>query len=115
MQQITKYLLACILVLPIAACSGGGGGPTAPETTGVIRISNTSSLSITEVNVSRCDIAVWGSNRIASSITPGRFAEIELTPNCYDVRLFANNFQHLEFFDILLQAGATQTITVFDQ
>jgi len=116
MQFFRTLCLFCLAVALAVGCGGDGGGPTAPETSGSIRINNTStSLSITEVNVSRCEIADWGSNRIASPVTPGRFVEIELTPNCYDVRIFLNNLQHFEFFDILLVPGETETIVVFDQ
>lgn len=116
-MHFTGKLLLMFMVATIAtACGGDSGGPTAPETNGSIRVNNTtSSFNITEINVSRCEIDVWGSNRIASAVTPGHSVNIELTPNCYDVRVFMNNLQHFEFFDILLQAGATQTIVIFDQ
>jgi hypothetical protein len=116
MSSVNRLLAILLVTALAAACGGDGGGPSAPEASGTLRVSNTSSsLSITEINVSRCEIQVWGSNRIGSPITPGSFVNIELDPNCYDVRVFLNNFQHFEFFDILLQAGGTQSIVVFDQ
>jgi hypothetical protein len=111
-----SFRALCLLVALIAGCGGDGGGPTAPETSATLRVNNTSaSLSITEINVSRCEIADWGSNRIGSPVTPGHFVELELAPNCYDARIFLNNFQHFEFFDILLLSGGTETIVIFDQ
>ena len=116
MRFSRNYILLSVAVILALGCGGDGGGPTAPETSGSIRVNNTlSSLSITEINVSRCEIAEWGSNRIASPIGPGNFVEIDLTPNCYDVRIFLNNLQHFEFFDILLLSGGTETIVIFDQ
>lgn len=99
----------------VFACGGDSSEPTGPSGNGAIRVSNTSTArSVVEVNISRCDIAVWGDNRIGSPITPGRSVEIQLAPNCHDARVFLDNTQSFEFFDLLIQAGRVETITVFD-
>lgn len=114
-MNLAKKLLPLLVVAAItSACGGDSGGPTGVDSHGVIRVSNTSSFTITEINVSRCELLEWGSNRVGSPVTPGNFVEIELTPNCYDLRVILNNGQHFEFFDLLIQAGGTQPITVFD-
>ena len=67
MKRLLSYCLLAAL-----AC-GGTGGPIDPlDDNGIIRILNRSSIAIVEVNISRCELAEWGANRLAGSIGPGQ-------------------------------------------
>jgi hypothetical protein len=107
-----KRLISFCLVL-VFAC-GGDGGPTGPDDdTGIIRILNSSSISLVEVNISRCEVEVWGGNRITSPIDVGRSRDFELTPDCYDVRVVGSTTEEVQFFDLVLTRGVTLPITIF--
>ena len=107
-----KRLIAGTLFL-LVACSGSEG-PTGPNSeTGTIRILNSSSISLVEVNISRCDVPVWGANRIATPIGIGQSRDFALAPNCYDVRVVGSTAGEVQFFDLTLVGGTVLPITIF--
>ncbi len=102
------------LALVLVAC--GGTGPTGvDDTTGVIRIRNESSIAIVEVNISRCEVAVWGANRIDDPIDPDESRDFPLTPNCYDLRVLGSSSEEVTFFDLTVTNGVILPITIVDQ
>lgn len=108
-----KRLISCCLLL-VLACSGDGG-PTGPDDeTGIIRILNSSSVSLVEVNISRCEVEVWGGNRITSPLNTGQSRDFELPPNCYDVRVVGSTTEEVLFFDLVLTRGRVLPITIFN-
>jgi hypothetical protein len=67
-----------------------------------------------EVNISRCEVEVWGGNRITSPINSGQSRDFELSPNCYDVRVVGSTTEEVQFFDLLLAGGSVLPLTVFN-
>ena len=62
-----KWLLSCCLLAALAC--GGSGGPTGPDDeNGIIRVQNSSTIAVVEVNMSRCEVAEWGANRLTNPI-----------------------------------------------
>jgi hypothetical protein len=111
----TQLWLSGAVLFALLACGGNGDSPTGPEvSTGTIEVVNTSSQQIVEVNISRCEIDLWGSNRIGSPINPGTSRSFDLAPNCYDVRTISVTGQELTFFDLVIQAGRGEQIVIFD-
>jgi len=84
------------------------------DETGIIRILNSSSISLVVVNISRCEVEVWGGNRINSPINTGQSRDFELTPNCYDVRVVGATTEEVLFFDLVLTRGSVLPITIFN-
>jgi hypothetical protein len=113
-RGIQPWLSGAVL-FAFLACGGNGDGPTAPEvSTGTIEVINDSSQQLVTVNISRCEIDLWGENRIGSPINPGTRRSFDLVPNCYDVRVISVTGQELTFFDIVLQARETEQVLIFD-
>ena len=107
-----RLILFCLL---FAVACGGEGGPTAPDDdNGIIRIHNGSSISLVEVNISRCELEVGGGNRITSPIGPGQTRDFELSPNCYDVRIVGSTTEEVHYFDLALTGGRTLTLELVD-
>jgi len=107
-----KRLIACALFLMLAC--GGSDGPTGPDDgTGTIRIINSSAVALVEVNISRCDVAFWGANRIATPIDLGQSRDFALTPNCYDVRVIGSTNGEVQFYDLTLAGNTVLPITIF--
>ena len=109
MKRLLSYCLLAAL-----AC-GGTGGPIDPlDDNGIIRILNRSSIAIVEVNISRCELAEWGANRLAGSIGPGQSRDFELPPNCYDVRAVGTTTEEVHFFDLALTRGNMLILEIGD-
>ena len=107
-----RFLSYCLLAA--LACSGSGG-PTDPVgENGIIRIDNRSAIAVVEVNISRCEVASWGANRIASPIGAGQSRDFELSPNCYDVRAVGTTTEEVLFFDLVLARGDLLTLEIVD-
>lgn len=108
-----KRLFALFLLAALAC--GESGGPTGPDgETGVIRIRNNSAIGVVEVNISRCELAEWGANRLSSPIGPGQSRDFELPPNCYDVRAVGTTSDEVHFFDLALTRGSVLTVEIVD-
>ena len=108
-----KWLVSCSLLAALAC--GGSGGPTDPiDETGTIRLQNSSAIAVVEVNISRCEVAEWGANRLAGPIGPGQSRDFELTPNCYDVRAVGATTEEVYFFDLALPRGSVLVLEVVD-
>ena len=85
--------------------------PAAPTTSSV---QNRSTIAVVEVNISRCEVAVWGANRINSPIGAGQSRDFELPPNCYDVRAVGTTTEEVLFFDLVLTRGGVLTLEIAD-
>lgn len=108
-----KRLLACCLLASFAC--GGSGGPTDPlDENGIIRIRNRSAIAVVEINISRCEVAEWGANRLPGPIGPGQSRDFELTPNCYDVRAVGTTTEEVHFFDLTLTRGSVLIVAIVD-
>lgn len=106
-------LLACCLLAAFGC--GGSGGPTDPiDANGIIRIHNRSAIAVVEVNISRCEVPVWGANRIDSPIGAGQSRDFELSPNCYDVRVVGTSTEEVQYFDLVLTRGSVLALEILD-
>jgi hypothetical protein len=104
-----------VFCLLAAFACGGSGGPNDPlDEHGIIRIHNRSATAVVEVNISRCDVAEWGANRLAGSIGQGQSRDFELTPNCYDVRAVGTTAEEVHFFDLALTRGSVLVLEILD-
>ena len=107
-----RFLSLCLLA---ALACGGSGGPTGPDgENGIIRVRNSSAIAVVEVNISRCEVAVWGANRLTGPIGPRQSRDFEMPPNCYDVRAVGTTAEEVHFFDLALTRGTVLIVEIVD-
>ena len=105
-----RLILWCLL----ATCACGlPEVPTGPdEDIAIIRILNSSSLSVVEVNISRCEEDAWGDDHLAETLQPGDSRDFRLAPDCYDVRVVGATGEEARFFDLMLESRVILPITI---
>jgi len=96
--------------LAVAITTGGTYSwtllPPAP-TTGDLEITNSSSLTITELYVALSSARTWGPDQLAGTIAPsGTFTLIDIAPGTYDFQAVASDGTTAwEVFDVVITAG----------
>ena len=107
-----RILSLCLLAA--LGCNVSGNPIGLDDDAGFIRIRNASAIAVVEVNISRCEGAEWGANRITNPIGPGQSRDFKLSPNCYDVRAVGTTSDEVHFFDLALTGGSVLTLEIVD-
>jgi hypothetical protein len=83
--------------------------------TGILRVVNESSVTISQYYISPSSDTTWGSNQLSAPLTPGSSIDFTLQAGTYDLlAVYPDGFES-PLYGVEIVAGQTEVITIGDK